>query len=80
MRTIKVPTPSGSIDLKIPADSRQGRKLRLKGRGLIGKQHGDMYVVLQLTLPPGDNDAAKAIYTQMEDQLGYNPRATMEAS
>ena len=78
--TIKVPTPSGSIDLKIPANSRQGRKLRLKGRGLIGKQHGDMYVVLQLTLPPGDNDAAKALYRQMEDQLGYNPRATMEAS
>jgi curved DNA-binding protein len=77
---IKVPTPSGSIDLKIPANSRQGRKLRLKGRGLIGKQHGDMYVVLQLTLPPGDNDAAKALYRQMEDQLGYNPRATLEAS
>jgi len=78
--TIKVPTPSGSIDLKIPVNSRQGGKLRLKGRGLIGKQPGDMYVVLQLTLPPGDNDAAKALYRQMEDQLGYNPRATMEAS
>jgi curved DNA-binding protein len=77
--TIKVPTPSGNIDLKIPANSGQGRKLRLKGRGLIGKQPGDMYVVLQLTLPPGDNDAAKALYRQMEDELGYNPRATMEA-
>ena len=31
---IKVPTPEGSVDLKIPPNSRQGGKLRLKGRGL----------------------------------------------
>ena len=77
---IKVPTPSGSIDLKIPVNSTQGRKLRLKGRGLIGKQPGDMYVVLQLALPPADSDAAKALYRQMQDQLGFNPRAAMEVS
>jgi curved DNA-binding protein len=77
---IKVPTPSGNIDLKIPSNSRQGRKLRLKGRGLAGKQPGDLYVVLQVTLPPADSDAAKALYKQMEDQLGFNPRATMGVS
>jgi curved DNA-binding protein len=78
--TIKVPTPSGSVDLKIPANSRQGRKLRLKGRGLTGKQPGDLYVVLQVSLPPADNDAAKALYKQMQDQLGFNPRAAMGVS
>jgi len=77
---IKVPTPSGNIDLKIPANSRQGRKLRLKGRGLAGKQPGDLYVVLQVTLPLAESDAAKALYKQMEEQLGYNPRATMGVS
>jgi len=74
---IKVPTPAGNIDLKIPANSRQGRKLRLKGRGLTGKQPGDLYVVLQVSLPPADSDAARTLYKQMQDQLGFNPRAAM---
>jgi curved DNA-binding protein len=77
---VKVPTPAGNIDLKIPANSRQGRKLRLKGRGLTGKQPGDLYVVLQVSLPPADSDAARSLYKQMQDQLAFNPRASMEVS
>lgn len=77
---IAAPTPSGVVDIKIPANSTQGRKLRLKGRGLVGKQPGDMYVVLQVALPPGNSDAAKTLYRQMEDQLGFNPRAAMGVS
>lgn len=77
---IKVPTPSGVIDLKIPLNSSQGRKLRLKGRGLPGKQPGNMYVVLQIALPPADSDAARTLYKQMQDQLWFNPRAAMEVS
>jgi curved DNA-binding protein len=75
--SIKAPTPSGVVDLKIPANSNQGRKLRLKGRGLPGKEPGDMYVVVHVTLPPADNDAAKTLYKEMQDQLGFNPRAKM---
>jgi curved DNA-binding protein len=78
--SIKAPTPSGVIDLKIPANSRQGRKLRLKGRGLTGKQPGDLYVVLQVSLPPADSAAAKALYKQMQEQLGFNPRTTLGVS
>ena len=73
--SIKAPTPAGTVDLKIPADSGQGRKLRLKGRGLPGKAPGDLYVVLQVTLPPADSDDARKLYKQMEDRLGFDPRA-----
>ncbi len=77
---IQAPTPTGVVDIKIPANSMQGRKLRLKGRGLTGKQPGDLYVILQVALPPADSDVAKTMYKQMEDQLGFNPRATMGVS
>jgi len=40
--SIEVPTPSGVVDVKIPDNSVQGRKLPLKGRGLTGKQPGDL--------------------------------------
>jgi curved DNA-binding protein len=78
--SVKAPTPAGVIDLKIPANSNQGRRLRLKGRGLPGRNPGDMYVVLQVVLPPAEDDAAKALYRQMRDQLEFNPRAAMEVS
>jgi len=47
-----VPTPEGTVDLKIPPNSRQGSKLRLTGRGLPARVPGDFYVVLQIALPP----------------------------
>jgi curved DNA-binding protein len=39
-----------------------------------------MYVVLQVSLPPADSDVAKQLYQQMQDQLGFNPRAAMEVA
>jgi curved DNA-binding protein len=78
--SIQAPTPTGVVDLKIPANSTPGRKLRLKGRGLIGKQSGDLYVILRVVLPPADSEAAKTLYRQMRDQLGFDPRATLGVS
>jgi len=75
--TVKAPTPTGVVDLKIPAGSTGGRKLRLKGRGIPGTTPGDLYVVLQVTLPPADTAAAKAAYREMEQALKFNPRARM---
>ena len=59
--TVKVPTPSGTVELKVPANSRNGSKLRLKGRGLPGKMPGDFYVDVQVVLPPADNKKAKEV-------------------
>ncbi len=74
---VKVPTPTGTIDLKVPAGSTSGRKLRLKGRGIPGEPAGDLYVVLQITLPPAETQKAKAFYREMEEQLAFNPRAEL---
>jgi len=78
--TVKAPTPSGVVDLKIPANSNQGRKLRLKGRGIPGKTPGDFFVVLELSLPPADSDEAKKLYQQMKEKLGFDPRANLGVS
>ncbi|WP_289283123.1 DnaJ C-terminal domain-containing protein, partial [Methylophaga sp. UBA5088] len=42
---ITVPTLAGKINLTIPAGARSGQKMRLKGRGLPGKEPGDEFVV-----------------------------------
>jgi curved DNA-binding protein len=73
--TAKVPTPAGTVDLKIPAGSGSGSKLRLKGRGIPGKMPGDLYVNLKIARPAADNAAAQALYRRMQQELDFNPRA-----
>ena len=72
---VKVPTPSGVVELKIPSGSTSGRKLRLKGRGIPGATPGDFYVVLQIAVPPAETDAAKSFYGNMAEQFrSFNAR------
>jgi curved DNA-binding protein len=71
---VKAPTPSGVVDLTIPPGSAQGRKLRLRGRGIPAREPGDLYVVLQIALPPANTPEAQRIYREMEQKLAFNPR------
>ena len=75
--TVKVPTPGGIVDLKIPAGSRSGRKLRLKGRGLPGKPPGDEYVVLRIETPVPRTDEQRQLYERMADIMPFNPRSRL---
>ncbi|MFO7580234.1 MAG: DnaJ C-terminal domain-containing protein [Nitrosomonas halophila] len=75
--TVKVPTPAGVVDLKVPAGSQSGQKLRLRQRGIPSTPPGDLYIVLQIALPPADSEQARAIYREMEQKLAFNPRAKL---
>ncbi len=75
--TIKTPTPNGTVDLKIPPGTSSGRKLRLKGRGIPGDPPGDVYVVMQISLPPADTAQARQLYKKMEQELAFNPRSRL---
>ena len=75
---VEAPTPTGKVEVKIPAGSGGGRKLRLKGRGLPGVTPGDFYFVLQIVQPAADTDAAKSFYESMAKQFNsFAPRATL---
>ncbi len=76
--TVKVPTPAGAVDLKVPPNSQAGKKLRLKGRGIPARQPGDLYVVLQIALPPADSEKHRRMYEQMKQEFTFNPRAGLE--
>lgn len=79
--TIEVPTPSGPVALTVPAGSGEGRKLRLKGRGIPAKTPGDFYFVLKIALPPANTDAAKAMYDNMAKEFpSFNPRSQLGAT
>jgi curved DNA-binding protein len=76
--TIEVPTPAGAVDLKVPPNSQAGRKLRLKGRGIPASPPGDLYVVLQIVLPPADSERQRRAWEQVQREFAFNPRAGLE--
>lgn len=74
--SVRVPTPNGVVELRIPKGSIAGSKLRLKGRGIPGSTPGDFYTLLSISQPPADTDAANAVYRHMAEQFAsFNPRA-----
>ncbi|RBD97688.1 J domain-containing protein, partial [Xanthomonas oryzae pv. oryzae] len=68
--TISVPTLGGSVELKVPADSDAGRKLRLRGRGLPGTTPGDQIVELEILAPAPTDDAQKKAYRNLAKAFG----------
>ena len=82
--TAGVQTPGGEAEVSIPAGFKAGRKLRLKGRGIPGsgtRPAGDLYLELELALPPADSDAAKAAYGAFALAFpGFAPRYSSEGT
>ena len=75
--TVKFPTPTGPIMLKIPPSSPQGRELRIKGRGIPAAKPGDLYAVLTIVLPPAETDRARQVYADMARELAFDPRSKL---
>jgi curved DNA-binding protein len=74
--TIAVPTLGGRVDLRLPANSQTGKKLRLKGRGLsTKKQIGSQYVILAIHTPSAKTAEQKELYEKMAKLMPYNPRS-----
>jgi curved DNA-binding protein len=74
--TVAVPTLAGAVDLRIPAGSQSGRKLRLKGRGMPGSNPGDQLVELSIRTPSADSDAQRAAYEALRTSFaGFDPRS-----
>jgi curved DNA-binding protein len=66
--TTTVPTLGGAVELKIPADSEAGKKLRLRGRGLPGKTGaGDQIVEIEIRAPKAETQAQQDLYKKMAE-------------
>ncbi len=72
---VTAPTLDGKVQLKIPAGSTSGKRLRLKGRGMPGNPPGDLYVRLQVAAPPANSSDERALYEKMRDTFDFEPRA-----
>jgi curved DNA-binding protein len=69
---IAVPTLDGRVNIKIPAGTASGQKLRVRGRGM-GKE-GDLFVLTRIVVPHKLTDAQKKLWEQLARESKFNPR------
>jgi curved DNA-binding protein len=76
---VELPTPDGTLSLGIPAGSGDGRKLRLKGKGIPGKTPGDLYAVLRIAMPRDSSAAQQQAWRELAKlhEADFDPRAAM---
>jgi curved DNA-binding protein len=74
--SVELPTPGGSVALKVPAGTRAGQQLRLTKRGLPkpGGGEGDLYAIVEIAVPTVVTEQERALFAQLADISTFNPR------
>ena len=74
--SIDIPTPHGTIALKIPPNSSSGKQLRVKGFGVrpAKGRAGDLYVDLSIVVPPLIDEQSRQLIEQFESRNPLTPR------
>ncbi len=78
---IKIPTPDGSVLMRIPAGIQSGQSLRLRGKGWPKPkgERGDQIVKLKITVPKSLSTAERELYEQLKTQREQDPRNHLES-
>ncbi len=79
---ISVPTLQGAVNLKIPAGSKSGQKMRIAKRGMAlrtnstkNDEYGDLFATLQIAIPSHLSDKERELFTTLKENSSFNPRA-----
>ena len=78
---VDVPTLNeGMVSVTVPPGSSSGRKLRLRGKGVVNpktRERGDQYVVVKIVVPQEIDEQTRRAYEQLADISTHSPRAGM---
>ena len=76
---VMAPTLTEPVKVKVPPGSKADSKLRLKDKGLpsAGGGHGDLFLHLQLVVPPTVTEEERAVYQRMAKGPHPDPRAEL---
>jgi curved DNA-binding protein len=74
--SLSVPTLNGRVNIKIPPGTGNGRKLRVRGRGLPqhGGGQGDLIVVTRVEVPEKVTEAERKLWEGLAKESKFNPR------
>ncbi|NQV31499.1 MAG: DnaJ domain-containing protein [Phycisphaeraceae bacterium] len=74
--TVPIPTMDGTVSLKVPAATRTGRQLRLRGKGLPTRDgtRGHLYAVVSIQVPAQATADERKLWERMAKRSTFNPR------
>ena len=75
--TVRVHGIDGDLNVKIPPGTANGKRLRLRGRGLPKpktEERGDFYVVVDIQLPTEVTLIEKELWEQLSRKSSFHPR------
>jgi DnaJ-class molecular chaperone len=71
--TITIDTLDGQVDLEVPAGTKPGTRLRLRGKGMPNvrdaQRRGDLYVELQLRVPDKVSKRQRELLEELRSSL-----------
>jgi len=83
---VTVPTLDGPVEMKIPAGTQGGKRLRLRGQGLptrINQRRGgrgDQYVKIKIVIPPKLTAKEKDLFEKLGAESHFDPRELLGAN
>jgi curved DNA-binding protein len=81
--TVRVPAPTGELQLKIPAGTSSGQTFRLSGRGvarLKGDGNGDIFVTTKVMVPKNLTEREEKLVRDLAAERSENVRANVNAA
>jgi DnaJ-class molecular chaperone len=76
---VDVPTPHGTISLRVPANTPSSARLRIKGHGVRpkGQPPGDLFAEIQIVLPERLGEEERQQLADISHRHPQNPRAEL---
>lgn len=76
---VKVPTLDTAVTVKVPAGTRSGKTVRVRGKGIVSgsNQAGDLLVTFDIAVPPSVTPAEQAAIEALAATQTWNPRSEL---
>ena len=76
---VEVPTITGSVSMTIPKGVSSGRRLRLKGKGIVSTKGkvGDQVVRLKVVLPDEIDEEMRTLAKRWREHQSFDPRKNL---
>jgi DnaJ-class molecular chaperone len=74
---IDIPAPRGAVTVQVPPGTSSGRKLRIRGQGVMSTQGeaGDLLAEIQIALPPTLDEESLELIRQLDSKNPHHPRS-----
>jgi curved DNA-binding protein len=80
--SVPVDTPGGPVQVRVPAGSSSGRRLRLRGRGMPNPKgrSGDLYAEIRIVVPAHPSEEERALWRRLAEASTFDARRERASS